>query len=137
MDVSRVSKRGGLTHDHDIHNAQEVNPRTPIKEPALSQVLRRFTGLRAVNPDEWPLPLRCEDATLPALLVRPSWRKGLGNSAMRRFARQPCCIKQHAALQRLRPCGGTNRSTVKCTYLCTGCAPLFVPDASSHMCSRA
>jgi hypothetical protein len=106
MDVSRVSKRGGLTHDHNIHNAQEVNPRTPIKEPALSQVLRRFTGLRAVNPDEWPLPLRCEDATLPALLVRPSRRKVLGVSAIRRFARQPWCSVSSST----PPCSGGARA---------------------------
>lgn len=47
---------------------QELEPTAPIREPQLSQLLRRFTRLRAINPDEWPMPLRCEDATLPALL---------------------------------------------------------------------
>lgn len=72
-----------------LHHVQEVNPRTPVKEPALSQLLRRFTGLRAVNPDEWPLPLRCEDATLPALLVRPP--EGSRDYSTHGFAQQPQC----------------------------------------------
>lgn len=68
-----------------------MNPRTPIKEPALSQVLRRFTGLRAVNPDEWPLPLRCEDATLPALLVRPA--EGFRANRVHGSMPQPYCSR--------------------------------------------
>jgi hypothetical protein len=104
-----------------------VNPRTPIKEPALSQVLRRFTGLRAVNPDEWPLPLRCEDATLPALLVRPA--EGFRAEHVHGLCRIPTA----AALQRRRPCG----FNVGNTHVPVGHAALPVPDVSAHMCCRA
>ena len=115
-----------------VHHAQEVNPRTPIKEPALSQVLRRFTSLRAVNPDEWPLPLRCEDATLPALLVRPpeKFRANRVHGSMR----QPYCSRSgsRAALQRRRPYGFDVRNT----NVPVGYAALPVPGVSVHMCSR-
>ena len=61
-------------------NLQEIHPRLPIREPALSQLLRRFTNLRAVNPEEWPMPLRCDDSTLPALLVHPPAHPGTMHS---------------------------------------------------------
>jgi hypothetical protein len=40
--------------------------------PLLSQLLQRFTNLRAINPEEWPMLLSCDDTTLAALLVRSS-----------------------------------------------------------------
>jgi len=50
--------------------SQELEPASPVCEPQLSQLLRRFRNVREVNPDEnVRMPLRVTDDTLPALLV--------------------------------------------------------------------
>ena len=47
---------------------EELEPRQRVAEPKLSQLLRRFTGLTAINAVE-PWRIRISDETIPALLV--------------------------------------------------------------------
>ena len=48
----------------------EIEPRRRITEPAVSQLLRRFTGLTSINVGE-PWRVRITDESVPALLVTP------------------------------------------------------------------
>ncbi len=49
-------------------SVEELEPRQRVAEPKLSQLLRRFTGLTAINAAE-PWRIRISDETIPALLV--------------------------------------------------------------------
>ena len=49
-------------------SVEELEPRQRVAEPRLSQLLRRFTGLKAINAAE-PWRIRISDESVPALLV--------------------------------------------------------------------